>query len=175
MNIVTKTLTTLPEEVCNIIYEYYKLPFLAELKKCWKNKEEACYRLIRYHKVRHGRYQYWTEDGTPRFGSYLIHFPKRYMMLRGSNTYTNIFGTLKLGGHEGNELVYEPLTRSSRHRLGGIHDGIIEILMKDRAHDMRKKGSYWTIEELKVFCKMNKIKGYSKLNKQGLIRALMKV
>ena len=32
MNIVTKTLTTLPEEVCNIIYEYYKLPFLDEIQ-----------------------------------------------------------------------------------------------------------------------------------------------
>ena len=44
MNIVTKTITSLPEEVCNIIYEYYKLPFLDEiqnpfnkytLKHCW--------------------------------------------------------------------------------------------------------------------------------------------
>lgn len=32
-NLVAKTLTALPEEVCNIIYEYYKLPFVDELPK----------------------------------------------------------------------------------------------------------------------------------------------
>ena len=32
MNIVTKTFTNLPDEVCNIIYEYYKLPFLDEIQ-----------------------------------------------------------------------------------------------------------------------------------------------
>jgi hypothetical protein len=40
MNIVTKTLTTLPEEVCNIIYEYYKLPFDVKRHKYWENLEE---------------------------------------------------------------------------------------------------------------------------------------
>ena len=33
MNLVAKTITALPEEVCNIIYEYYKLPFIDELPK----------------------------------------------------------------------------------------------------------------------------------------------
>jgi len=32
MNIVTKTIITLPEDVCNIIYEYYKLPFVDEIQ-----------------------------------------------------------------------------------------------------------------------------------------------
>ena len=32
MNIVTKTFTNLPDEVCNIIYEYYKLPFIDEIQ-----------------------------------------------------------------------------------------------------------------------------------------------
>ena len=32
MNIVSKTFTTLPAEICNIIYQYYKLPFADELK-----------------------------------------------------------------------------------------------------------------------------------------------
>lgn len=33
MNIVSKNITTLPSEICNIIYEYYKLPFLDEIKR----------------------------------------------------------------------------------------------------------------------------------------------
>jgi hypothetical protein len=42
MNIVTKTFTNLPDEVCNIIYEYYKLPFADELPKTtsWSNCEQ---------------------------------------------------------------------------------------------------------------------------------------
>ena len=32
MNIVSNTFTALPAEICNIIYQYYKLPFADELK-----------------------------------------------------------------------------------------------------------------------------------------------
>ena len=56
-NIVSKNITTLPSDICDIIYEYYKLPFLDDIKnpfnkyclcksymrdigyKGWKNRE----------------------------------------------------------------------------------------------------------------------------------------
>jgi len=47
MNIVTKTITTLPEDVCNIIYEYYKLPYADEIQNPF-NKDQLYDSLRRY-------------------------------------------------------------------------------------------------------------------------------
>ena len=171
MNILANILTPLPTEVCDIIYEYYKLPFLRDLIECFKNKEQACRRLIKYHKVTHGRQEFPSRlvPGEIIYGSYLIAFPKRYLWSR-SNHYNCVFGCLRLGGKfQGNELVYDYKYINLVQPFP-----VIEILMKE-IKDKRMKGSYWTIGELKQFCKMNKIKGYSKLDKTGLIRALMKI
>jgi len=169
MNILANILTPLPTEVCDIIYEYYKLPFLGELIECFKNKEQACRRLITYHKVTHTRKWYRREDGTISYYSYLIYFPERYLE-SVSNHYTCVFGCLRLGGKfEGNELVYD-----SKYIKFVRPFPVIEILMKERK-DKRMKGSYYHYLDLKYFCKINKIKGYSKLDKRGLIRALMKI
>ena len=73
VNVLPNILTPLPDVVCDIIYEYYKLPFLSDLIECFKNKEEATRRLMKYHKVWDG-----VCSGTHPARGRVFHYPPRF-------------------------------------------------------------------------------------------------
>lgn len=91
-----------------------------------------------------------------------------------TNHYTNIFGEF----HRSNMNYYKQLKSDVEfHRMRLEKNGIEVLGMKPsiKTADGKFKYEGVSIKELKEACKINKIKGYSKEDKQGLVKLLMSI
>jgi hypothetical protein len=106
----------------------------------------------------------FDERGTP------LHDDRYYYV------FSTIFGRYAFGGEDRNLQYY---TKGRRFNEAIEKEGRCGIEVLGMKPKRTKDGKYtyegFTIKELKERCKMNKIKGYSKMDKCELVSLLMKI
>ena len=106
-----------------------------------------------------------------------------YKSLRPEVTHKNVFGILDINK---DNINFRFNNKVGKVRLNAIKNGIEILNMRIGKNNQTQKYNYGryeeedeikrhTITELKTFCKMNGIKGYSKFDKLKIVQSLMKL
>tara|TARA_B100000424_G_scaffold268669_1_gene263934 strand:+ start:5979 stop:6500 length:522 start_codon:yes stop_codon:yes gene_type:complete len=171
-NLVAKTLTALPEEVCNIIYEYYKLPFLEMIQlhratSIFANTEE----------------EYGVEI-TEMLVDILVRNKLRWQNPYSNNLYYNLFGFYNLDGLNKNRFHYliddDKLTRKQKITVARnieVYNSNHMFIPTNR--ELNRVRCHYEREEvtdtIKKICKDNKIRVQHNSRVKTLYKKLMKL